>query len=600
MPSTVGARSVEKQEHFCIIQEISCEYESRGKQKAGVLYQSNGSIVKEEKIVSVEADTTDGTLTGVITNDFGRYYVISNNDGIEVEIICDTNANSCDDDCHKKVEIYAPDISSKEGELRCEVRSITEKKLKVYYYNLFRRSEEWGIVVPYIPAAAMAGEAVDFLSTFRFFLLPELKSVDTQLVYDLQYHDCLRSPNIFLDVYPDIEYSVNIGFEGVSRKLKAGIKPTDTENSRNYSFSFIVKYGSIKKEFNYNTYESLEKEANNNFLYKTLRFIGRFLYDTGNFAESLSKEIEGVSDANATNIGRDMATIGRTDKVIGKTLVRARRWLSGSFSIQPMFSLSWAYETSDDLRQLLRHIQLSLSAECSGELKIDLVEIYLHNFRKLRKVTTLGALVATIGSGGLAAIVSALIKFIIDCVITWVINKVKEGLKFNLILIGKVDIESLSYDSLSETKVEGLKVIVNPEIRLELGVDAKASITLFIFKASVGVGGSAKASTSLKWELALNSSKRDLGIDHDMAIYPFNIKVGVYALGSFEISMSRKDSVSQTMSDNSSFGYSSEKKKDWSHEWNVKKITCEMDRWVLFKYDKSQEVCETLVAHTEQ
>lgn len=593
--STTGANSIEKQEWFCRIKTISCNYESRGKSISGMLFQNNGDTKEEVKPIVVDTASSIGVLSGGITNDYNRYYVIANNEGINVEITCETNANTCDEESHKKVEICAPDLPHNPKDITEFVRNISDKELTIYYYNLFNHSKEWGETHPFFPVARVVGETVDLLAIFRYLLLPKLTTGNTQIIYDLQYHDCYGSPNILLDVYPDIDFGIEIGFMGFNRNLEHGIDSKDTISSQNFVFDFSIKYGSIEKKFNYESFLSLERQSNNNLLYRTLKFIGKFFYETGCFAESLGKEIESNGHDDTTRaIGNDLKGIGKTDKFIGKTLVRSRRWLSGSFSIQPKLQLQWRYETSEDLRELLRHIQLALGFDCAGTLTIDIVELALKRVRKVRTLTTVAAVGAAVVSGGLASILAALVKLLVDVVVTWLINKLKEGFKFNLILIGNVGVESLTYDSLRDVKVKGLTVAINPEIRLEIGVDVKTTITLFIIKASGAIGGGAEATTSLKWELELNSKDGDLGVDHTMEINPFKLKIGVYAVGGFEISKKKSkesklyestynDTPTTKITHESSISYGSEKKSEWSHEWGFNKISCEIDRWIFFK-----------------
>lgn len=600
MPSTIGACGVEKQEWFCRIKKISCEYVSRGRKKTAVLYQCKGPNKEKMAPIRSETEPSVGFLAGEVSNNFGRYYVIANNDGVNVKITCDTNANSCDEENHKRVEICAPDFPSNPETIAEIVRSNTDEKLTIYYYDLFNRAREWGDAHPFIPTARVAGEAVDFIAIFRYFLLPKLTSGNTQFIYDLQYHDCYCDPNILLDVYPDVDFGIEIGLRGINRDLNGGVSPKGTTTFQNFAFKFSVKYGSVEKKFNYESYLSLEKHANNNLLYRTLRFIGEFFYKTGCFAESLGKEIESNGyDETSSIIGSDLKVVGKADKSIGKTLLCSKQWLSGSFSIQPKLLLRWRYDTSVDLRQLLRHVHLSLGLDCTGVLRIDIVEIALKSVRKARTVTTVAAFGAAVLSGGLATILAALVKLLVDVVVTWLINKLKEGFKFNLILIGRVGVNSLTYDSLRDEKVEGLAIVINPEIRLEIGVDVKTSITLFIVKASGAVGGSAEATTSMIWELKLNSRDGDLGVDHTMEISPFKLKVGVYALGDFEITKKKSNeyifnesptnkSSTVKIKDNSSIGYGSEKKYDWSHEWSFKKISCDIERWVFFRPEEKQ------------
>lgn len=82
MPSTIGACGVEKQEWFCRIKKISCEYVSRGRKKTAVLYQCKGPNKEKMAPIRSETEPSVGFLAGEVSNNFGRYYVIANNDGV--------------------------------------------------------------------------------------------------------------------------------------------------------------------------------------------------------------------------------------------------------------------------------------------------------------------------------------------------------------------------------------------------------------------------------------------------------------------------------------------------------------------------------------
>jgi len=603
MSSTVGASGVEKQEHSCLIQKIECKYELRDKKIECVLYSGNKhtSIFDSSNVNS--GKSKDGKLFASVSNNYVKYYLISNNQGKDIEILCNRNANICDDDSHKQVEICAPDMSTNGRALKTETHSITEKKFKVYYYDLFHHAKEWSInaarfledkdssiakrtIVASVGYSSgwIAGNGVDFFAIFRYLHLPLLKSAEEQFVYDLQYFDCYCNPNILFEVYPDVEFSVKICCEGYRNELRAE-NETQTISSREFSFEFAVKYGNVTKQLDYNTFEQLDKQVQNNALYKSLKFIGKFFNATANLADSLTRLIDDTNGNLDTPISKDVERVADSYRAVGGTFLRVDNWLSGSLYIEPSISAKWYYDTSANLQYLLRHIELSLRATCKGELKIDLIAIFWQNLKKLRTISTGAALVAAFASGGLATILVAFIKFLIDVVTTWLINKLKEGFKFNLILVAKTDLEALTFDSLRDTKFSGLNVKISPEIRLEFGVDAKASISMFLITVSGEAGASIDASSSLEWTMSLDSNETDLGIEHDLFINPFKIMVGVYVTASFEISKAKKTNISKTMSIGDNIGYKSGYESKWSNEWSVDKIECEIDRWVLFKYE---------------
>lgn len=607
MPSIVGASGVEKQESLCLIQLVSCKYKLRGKVLSAVLYTGSKQHCTELSASDTNSRSMEGDkLYGGISNDLNKCYIISHNQGTDIELKCTRNANLCDNESHRQFEIYYPDAIT--NKLKQETHDITEKEFKIYYYNLFDKAQKWSsgasksvwksdydldsrlISLPLAYGGGwVAGNVIDFLTIFRFIHLPKLKSQNDQFIYDIQYYDCYNNPNLYLIVYPDVEFSVKIGGTAFSNKIEGGDNAKREAGSTNFMFEFGIKYGRVQKEIGYSAFQSIEKKVEDSPIYKSLKYIGRFFNATANVKEELAEIIGNTDNALESGTKGILKSSAKIDRAVGGKLLNVQKWLSGSFSIDPSLSAKWYYDTSSDLRQILRHIELSLTIACKGELKIDLVAIFLEGFRKARKLTTIAALVSAIGSLGIGAILSALIKFLVDVVVTWLINKVKEGFKFNLILSANVKCTALKFDSLADTKFSSACVEICPEIRLELGVEAKTSISLFIITVSGEIDCSVEASTSLFWKMTLNSNEDNLGVDNELYINPFTIKIGICVVGSMEISIKKKTQTEKVKT-GSELGYKSDSKTfNWSPEWKADKIDCDIDRWVWFEFDKKDK-----------
>lgn len=623
MPSTVGACGVKKQESSCLIQLIECRYKLRDNDLKALIYEENkyplklddSSIFDNEPIILNNGMVCLGIKEDVIQN---KYFIISHNQGTDVNIECTRNVNCCDDECHSWMEIREPKIYFNDGDLRISKRSIKDKDYKFYYYDLFYRGKTWGAeyteniydskngilknaVVDTISftVGTLAGNIADFFSILRFINLPVLKKKEDRAVYDFYYTDCHGNPHVEIEVYPDVEFSLKIEINGYSNKLEGGKEKKHEVKSNGFLFDFGVKYGSVEKKFDFSAFESIDKQAENNFLYKTIKRIGEFFKSAGDISNSLVKSLEGSergkdntisqlvnAKGKAKTIPQDVKTNGKIYKGIGSKLLSVDEWLSGSLEIKPNISAKWYYDTTSDMRSLMRHIEMTLGVSCKGELSIDLVAIFMSGLTKLRKITTIAALGAAIVSGGLATILSALIKFLVDVIVTWIVNKLKEGFKFKLIIETQAALNSFKFDSINDKKISGLNAKIKPELRLETGLEYKSTVTLFIVTFNGEVNIMTEASTSLEWEMTLDSNEENLGVENKLFINPFGIKIGIYIVGAGEITNSSSAAVlSEIKGKCGDVGYKVKYESEWSGEWELDKIECDVDRWVLIEYE---------------
>lgn len=612
MSSTIGAKEIETRYFSCIIREISVDCAIRKRKYHSVLFINTGREFVPEVPQTVDYTQSDGMFHVYSRNDYGKFFFISNNIGNDLNLKIVQENDNCFNEDHRKFSVYCPDFSDNDEDYRSETYSIGEVTVKAYYYDLFKRGKRWGVALAekvdknsqsrFLMKSAqkaaafglgyVAGSFTDFLCIFRFIGLPVIESsYENVCVYDFQFNDCCYCPSLLLSVYPDVEFHVEVGVGGYERSLydqdsnsKRKIQTTKTSQ---FSFELNVKYSDIENRFNFESFSEIAKGMADNAIYKTFKCLGEFFSAAANFTEQLQNEIEeaGIKD---TVIAQDVGKVGQFVGNTGSVLMRHATWLKGSLSIVPMLSGTWYYETSDDLRELKRHVEISLNAECTGKLTIDLVELYVRGFRKIKKYTTLAAATATISSGGLAALLAVLLKLLIDNVVAWLMNKAKEGVKCALVLIGRVELGSFSYDSSREMPVKALAIKVNPEIRLELGVEVKTTITFFIISNTAKVGANAEAATSLTWMLSLNVEDSNLGFDHDVVVNPFSVRVNVYVSDSFEIGISKTVNTNR-MTTEKTGGWNRSWEKEASKEWSFEEIRWKPERWVMFDWEKESD-----------
>lgn len=612
MPSTIGAKEIETRYFSCIIREISVDCKIRKKKIHSVLFTNTGSVSTFKAQQPEDNTQSVGMLHIYARNDYGQFFFISNNIGENLNLRILREDNNCFNEDHHRFSVYGPDFPDNDESLRSDTYGIEQGIVKAYYYDLFKRGKNWSVastrkVAEYSQSGALmkssqmaaafglgyvAGNFTDFICILRFIGLPEIKSGDdNECIYDFQFNDCCYSPTFFISVYPDVEFHAEIGIGGYERDLykqdSSNNRKIQTTKSSQFSFELKVKYSDIENKFNFESFSEIEKGMKNNALYKTLKSLGQFFNATANFAEHLQAEIEGGGSMD-NSIAQDVGKVGQFVGKTGSALMRHATWLKGCLSITPKLSGTWYYETSNDLRTLKRHLEIALNAECMGKLTIDLVEISVSGFRKAKKYTALAAATASIVSGGLAALPSALITLLINTVVTWLINQAKEGVKCDLVFIGRVELSSFSYNTSEELPVKGLTIKVNPEIRLEIGVEVKSTISFFIIANTAKAGANAEAATALTWTLSLNEKDSNLGFDHEVVINPFGIKVEAYVSDNFEICISKAQRTKRrTNGEAGSWGKSWD--KSVSNEWLFEEIKCAPERWVLFDWGNKKE-----------
>lgn len=612
MPSTIGAKEIETRYFSCIVRKISLDCDIRKKKIHSVLFVNSGRGSTFKTQQPVDNPQSSGMFHIYARNDYGHFFFISNNLGNNLSLEIIREDNNCFNDTHRQFSVYSPDFPDNDENLRSDTYSIDNGIVKTYYYDLFKRGRGWGMasagkVAEYSQSGPLmknvqkvaafglgyvAGNFMDFISLFRFIGLPEIKSGDDdECVYDFQFNDCCYNPTFFVSVYPDVEFHVEIGVGAYERELykkdNDNTRKIQTAKSSQFSFELKVKYSDIENKFNFETFSEIERGMKDNALYKTLKFLGQFFNATANFAEYLQAEIE-EADLVDNSIAQDVGKVGQFAGKTGSALMRHATWLKGNLSITPKLSGTWYYETSHDLRELKRHLEITLNAECTGKLTVDLVELCVRGFRKAKNYTALAAAAASFASGGLAALPSALVTLLINTVVTWLINKAKEGVKCDLIFIGRVELDSFSYNSSEEIPVKGLMIKVNPEIRLEIGVEIKTTISFFIISNTAKVGANAEASTALTWTLSLNKKDSNLGFDHEVSINPFSVKVEAYVSDSFEISISKTESTKKKTTGKAG-AWNRSWDKSASNEWSFDEIKCTPDRWVMFDWGKKNE-----------
>ena len=248
--------------------------------------------------------------------------------------------------------------------------------------------------------------------------------------------------------------------------------------------------------------------------------------------------------------------------------------------IKPNLSLQWRYSVSDDLTKLGRHVEIELGIDCNGKLTIDLIEVGSMFLNKSKKATKVAAVATSVASGGLAALPAALITFLVDYVVDWLIDKFKEGLVFDLMLIGNANVKStsLTIDTSKDTIFDGkgLTAEIKPEIKVVIGFDYKTSVVLFWFvKAEVEAKATAEAASSLTWKMTLDVKDMHLGVDHDVKINPLVLKIECSVVASYELSYSSETVDIGTKHTKEYAGY--------SNEWKTSEYKYDTKRHKWFK-----------------
>lgn len=610
--NTVGAQAVKKQDFSCFIRKIECLYSADKQSKKAMLYDRGAQ--EPASVRRVKAPSGDGILKGGIENTKdGEFYFITNNEGKSVTLTCDREVNRCTDEKHHRYVIDYVDINTKE--LKSVTKDISDGKFTLYYFDLFHRTAEYakagarkgaeygyksgkyvcsrdgdsGIVGGLAGGAAggaiggvggaVVGNVADIIASLHFIHLPRISSGNND--YDchtfLQYSECPHLPSVpFLTIYhyPDIEFSLEIGCKGIKNKYSADSASKDKRKNTAFSFEFSVSYATVTKKLGFERVDEKELDAEQQKgvrFYKTINAIATFLKASANFAESLKENICLICGKDSI-LAHDAGAVG---KALGKASSMPQ-WISGSFTVDPSLKGTWRYSVSDDLTKLGQYIEVELGVDCKGELKIDLIKLGVILFKKTKDATTVAAAASTVASGGLAGVPALVIKFLVDTIVKWLVEKFEEGVHFDLRLIGNVDMKALSlkWDTSKEQVFEGkgLTIEIKPEIKLDLGLEYKTSLSLGV-TVKGEVEASAVAAISLTWKLEPNVKHGCFGVDNNVSVNPFSVKLEYKVAGSFEI-----------------FGFSTETNKKDKKEWKAKEIKMEPTRWDWLKfYDVAPE-----------
>lgn len=568
MPSSsVGAVVIEKeakQLFNCVIKKIHGAYTDADKKKQTAVLYDHSEYKNNCKISDLQSTKTKGLLISGISN-FGHelnYYFLSDHKGRELTLSCQQEINSCDDRAHRVYTRDYIDITTRE--LKSETKLNSNDVIKLYYYDLNYRAKKYAkqtasfihknVKVPTMPdkvilsgAGYLGGKAVgsvvDFLNALRFIHLPIIKDSD----YDyenhtsLYYSHCQSSdvPTICIHIYPDIKYSFELGFSGSERTYYADTSKQNTTENSTLNFEFNVEYASFKQKLELgNSNETVVDEdiQKGTRFYKTINKMADFFKGAADMAGNLKQLFDSANNDKNNSISKDLESVKTTNENIGFALSNSGNWLKGQISINPKISAEWEYKVTDDLVSLQRHIKMSLGIECEGELSIDLVRLTICIINKGKDATTIAATAAAIGSGGLAAIPAILIKLLVDTIVKWLIKKFTDGIHVDLIFIARAGFDLFSYDSLEDTKLDGLCISAGLEFRLDIGLKYKSSIQITTI---VEIGGEMKlmghtvSSVDLKFFMSID--KGILCLNQNCNYTPFSVKIEYGAVGSYQI-----------------------------------------------------------------
>lgn len=535
---------------------------------------------------------SEGTLIGGISNcgEQRDYYFISNHKGRNLQISCGREINSCT--CQKHSMWEWDYININDRQLSSECKYVEDGNIKLYYYNLFYRADKYAehaaaaiVSDDMIPsglnksilagAAYIGGHAVgtviDFFVALRFIHLPRIKNDDNEYgcCNALYYHHCQMpgvSP-IYINVYPDIKYSLKIEFNSLERTYYADSEYKNKTEKTPLSFSFEIEYASVKSKLELSKTQKMAEDAETQkgtVLYKSINSMASFFKGAADMAGDLKKMLNSADGAD-NEVAKDIGDVEKTFDGIGFSLSNSGSWLKGSLSVKPNFTADWQYAVSDDLKELKRHIAIFLGLEAEGKLTIDVVRLAILNLKRGKKATTAYAAVAAVGSGGLAALPAILIKLLIDSVLNWLIKKFTDGIHFDVILIAEAGAQSFSFDSLRDNKIEGLSVSVGFTIKIDIGLDYKSSIVILsAIKVESTLKAMAHTTSTINLKFELNVKKGVLGLDRTGSLTPLSLKLEFEVIGSYRI-WTKKDEAGSRHSKQWKFGYRElePKRLDW-------------------------------------
>lgn len=562
MPShTTGARSIIKQIFSCSIRKIECKYILDNKNQNAILYEKNclDNNISRKKLSTVrESNTNENKLKKNSNQNNYKYYFITNYEGKEITLDCKRIINKCSIEEHHNYVIKYIDIESREQKI--ETKDIANKTLKLYFFDLFYRQKVYaqGSTGVAKVGKTVIGSILDFLYALRFLHLPNIKTGDKyECLTSLQYKECPQLPTvplITIQTYPDIEFSLDLYFGGHGLSWERhynpgeGNKDTGEEKYTAFKLEFNISYASIAKKISIKKEEieeinksNIDSESKKGIqFYETIQALGNYLKNASEFSEELKEIIESY--------------LNKKESV-------DRPWISGEIEICPSLKALWHYSTREDLSKIGRYIDLTLEIEYKGELTIDLIEVGRILLKKANTTTTAAAVTVSVGTAGFAALPALLIKILVHTVVSWLIKKLKEGIKFDIIFsISHKGKSSINIDTCKDDaiNIDNGKLETSLGISLVAGFEIKTSWSLVAItkaedngkKSGIKLEASALANTetSLTSEYEFSIKEGFLGLEIDYTINPFSIKIEFKIVGSFEIfgySLSQENTIFQ-------------------------------------------------------
>lgn len=585
----------EKQLFSCVIRKIECMYVNQNGEKQTAelyIYKKDKGKADMPENDNLQLSDSERTLIGGISNcgEQRDYYFISNHKGRNLQISCEREVNSCT--CQKHSMWEWDYININDRQLASERKYVEDGNIKLYYYNLFYRADKYAehaaaaiagndMIPPGLNKSMLAGAAyigghavgtvIDFFVALRFIHLPRIKDNDNEYgcCNALYYHHCQMPvvSSIYINVYPDIKYSLKIEFNSLERTYYADSEYKNKTEKTPLSFSFEIEYASVKSKLELSKTQEIEEDAETQkgtVLYKSINSMASFFKGAADMAGDLKKMLNSADGAD-NEVAKDIGDVEKTFDGIGFSLSNSGSWLKGSLSVKPNFTADWQYAVSDDLKELKRHIAIFLGLEAEGKLTIDVARLAILNLKRGKKATTAYAAVAAVGSGGLAALPAILIKLLIDSVLNWLIKKFTDGIHFDVILIAEAGAQSFSFDSLRDKKIEGLSVSVGFTIKIDIGLDYKSSIVILsAIKVESTLKAMAHTTSTINLKFELNVKKGVLGLDRTGSLTPLSLKLEYEVVGSYRI-WTKKDEAGSRHSKQWKFGYHELKPKrlDW-------------------------------------
>lgn len=606
--SVIGASSVEKDVTDCIIRKIICE---RKKEKPVVLYDrdkvSGRCPVKFDKSGRF---INDHTVEGGISNftEPSEFYVVTDYEGLEVELKCVREENCCFENKHRTYDIDYIDIETKD--IKSISRDISNQNYRFQYFDLFNRGLRYAktaaiytnnqlkaagiynvvdrVGQPLVASATglVVGDVLDYFASLRFVFLPEISSTDNDYECHaaILYHECPHFPSVpdlFVHIYPSIVYKLKIGFFGAEKKVSANLDTRDKTTITPFEFEFTANYANYTANLKYGkkiTETNTKREQREALFFKAVNAFGEFLRKSAGMTKELIQQFDSNVPQTA-NVRADLTNVMRATGALGNMIIKPD-WIAGSLEVKPSISAKWNYDTSDDLRNLKRYFEIAIGISLSGKLTIDLIKLAWFVYKKAKNVSNVAVATVSVASGGIAAAPAIVVKFLIETVVSYFLKELSEGAKLDLILSADLNSTPITFknkkDSVIENFERGFDIKIQIQLLAKLGIKGSISPVVYLkVEGELGVSGSATA--SIFWDFKFNVRDKVPGIDQNIVINPLTIKLEFVAAGSYQIWI---------------FKSSREKKK--TKEWKFKEKKYDLDRLEFFKLnDDDAKVSKT-------